>query len=80
MLKIKNSDKEKKLNLFFDMIDENSKGYMTYDDIYKFGIISLQKITLNLETMDDFEKAKKDKNNLNVSVIETLADYFSRMI
>ena len=80
MLKIKNSDKEKKLNLFFDMIDENSKGYMTYDDIYKFGIISLQKITLNLETMDDFEKAKKDKNNLNVSVIEMLADFFSRMI
>ena len=80
MLKIKNSDKEKKLNLFFDMIDENSKGYMTYDDIYKFGIISLQKITLNLETMDDFEKVKKDKNNLNVSVIEMLADFFSRMI
>ena len=81
MLKLKNSNKENKLNLFFDMLDENSKGFMTYDDIYKFGIISLQKITLNLETMDDFEKAKKDKNNhKSISVIENLADFFSKMI
>ena len=81
MLKLKNSNKENKLNLFFDMLDENSKGFMTYDDIYKFGIISLQKITLNLETMDDFEKAKKDKNNhKSINVIENLADFFSKMI
>ena len=81
MLKLKNTDKENKLNLFFDLLDENSKGFMTYDDIYKFGIISLQKITLNLETMEDFEKAKKNKDKkMDVEVIENLADYFSRMI
>ena len=81
MLKLKNTDKENKLNLFFDLLDENSKGFMTYDDIYKFGIISLQKITLNLETLEDFEKAKKNKDKkMDVEVIENLADYFSRMI
>ena len=81
MLKLKNTDKENKLNLFFDLLDENSKGFMTYDDIYKFGIISLQKITLNLETLEDFEKAKKNKDKkIDVEVIENLADYFSRMI
>ena len=44
--------------LFFDMLDESSKGYMSYDDIYKFGIISLQKITMNIDTLEDFEKCK----------------------
>ena len=80
MLKLKNENKEKRLNLFFDMLDESSKGYMSYDDIYKFGIMSLQKITMNLETMEDFEKYKKNKKNSNIKIIEGLADFFVRMI
>ena len=80
MIKLKNSSKENKLNLFFELLDENSNGFMAYEDIYKFGIICLQKITLNLETMEDFNKAKKNKNSKNIKVIETLADHFARMI
>ena len=80
MLILKDSSRENKLNLFFDMLDENSKGYMTYDDIYKFGVISLQKITFNFESIDDYNKAKNNKNNMDIKIIETLADYFSRMI
>lgn len=81
MIKLNNANKEKKLNLFFDMLVENSKDFMTYDDIYKFGIISLQKMTLNLETFNDFEKAKQEeKNKNNVEVIEKLADFFAKMI
>jgi hypothetical protein len=80
MIKLKNSSKENKLNLFFELLDENSNGFMTYEDIYKFGIICLQKITLNLETMEDFNNAKKNKNSKNIKVIETLADHFARMI
>lgn len=80
MIKLKNEDKEKRLNLFFDMIDESSKGYMSYDDIYKFGIISLQKITMNIDTLEDFEKCKKNKKNSNIKILEGLADFFVRMI
>ena len=80
MLILKDSSRENKLNLFFDMLDENSKGYMTYDDIYKFGVISLQKITFNFESIDDYNKAKNNKNNMDIKIIGTLADYFSRMI
>ena len=80
MLILKDSSRENKLNLFFDMLDEKSKGYMTYDDIYKFGVISLQKITFNFESIDDYNKAKNNKNNMDIKIIETLADYFSRMI
>ena len=80
MLILKDSSRENKLNLFFDMLDEKSKGYMTYDDIYKFGVISLQKITFNFESIDDYNKAKNNKNNMDIKIIGTLADYFSRMI
>ena len=80
MLILKDSSRENKLNLFFDILDETSKGYMTYDDIYKFGVISLQKITFNFESIDDYNKAKNNKNNMDIKIIETLADYFSRMI
>ena len=80
MLILKDSSRENKLNLFFDILDETSKGYMTYDDIYKFGVISLQKITFNFESIDDYNKAKNNKNNMDIKIIGTLADYFSRMI
>ena len=62
------------------MLDEKSKGYMSYDDIYKFGIICLQKITLNIENYEDFIKAKNEKNNRNIQIVENLVDYFTRMI
>ena len=80
MIKLKNSSKENKINFFFEMLDEKSKGYMSYDDIYKFGIICLQKITLNIENYEDFIKAKNEKNNRNIQIVENLADYFTRMI
>ena len=40
-MKLKNCNKNKKLNIFFDILAENVKDYMNNDDIYKFGIISL---------------------------------------
>ena len=80
MLTLKNSSRENKLDLFFEILDENSKGYMTYDDIYKFGIISLQKIIFNFETFEAFIRAKNKSKNMDFKIIETLADYFSRMI
>ena len=80
MLTLKNSSREDKLDLFFEILDEKSKGYMTYDDIYKFGIISLQKISFNFETMEAFNREKSKGKNIDIKIIETLADYFSRMI
>ena len=80
MLTLKNSNREDKLDLFFGILDQNSKGYMTYDDIYKFGIISLQKISFNFETIEDFNREKNKGKNMDIKIIETLADYFSRMI
>ena len=82
MFKLKNPNKENKLDLFFEMLDENSKGFMTYDEIYKFGIICLQKITFNYETNDKnkYKTKNKEKNDNDMEIIKVLADYFSRMI
>ena len=82
MLKLKSPNKENKLDLFFEMLNENSKGYMSYEDIYKFGIICLQKITLNYETNDKIKdnSNNKEKKNTDIEIIKILADYFSTMI
>ena len=82
MVKMKNSSKENKLDLFFKILDENSDGYLTYEEIYKLSIICLQKITLNIdEEFEEFEKIKKQNNNSqDFQVVEVLADYFCKMI
>ena len=82
MLKLKSPNKENKLDLFFDMLNENSKGFMSYEDIYKFGIICLQKITFNDEVNDKTEDNTKNKGkkNTDIEIIKILADYFSTMI
>ena len=80
MLKIKDSNKENKLNLFFEILDNNSDGCLTYDEIYKLSIICLQKITLNIEEEDDIEKLKNDNNKNDIEIVKGLAEYFCKMI
>ena len=82
MIKMKNSNKENKLDLFFKILDNNSDGFLTYDEIYKLSIICLQKIALNIEEeFEEFEKIKKqNNNNQDMQVVEILADYFCKMI
>ena len=55
MLKLKDTNKENKLDLFFEMLNNNSDGYLTYNDIYKLSLVCLQKITLNIESLNDFK-------------------------
>ena len=80
MLKIKESNKENKLDLFFEMLNNNSDGCLTYDDIYKLSIICLQKITLNIEDEADFEKYIKENDDKDIKIVEGLAEYFCKMI
>ena len=82
MIKMKDSNKENKLDLFFKILDSNSDGYLTYDEINKLSIICLQKIALNIEEeFEEFEKIKKQNNiNQDMQIVEVLADYFCKMI
>ena len=79
MIKIKGLNKENRLDLFFEMLN-NDDGCLTYDDIYKLSIICLQKITLNIEDEVDFEKYQKENDNKDIKIVEGLAEYFCKMI
>ena len=79
MIKIKGLNKENRLDLFFEMLN-NDDGCLTYDDIYKLSIICLQKITLNIEDEADFEKYQKENDNKDIKIVEGLAEYFCKMI
>ena len=79
MLKMKDTNKENKLDLFFEMLNNNSDGCLTYDDIYKLSIICLQKLTLNIEDEYNFEKYKKE-NDKDLKIVAGLAEYFCKMI
>ena len=80
MLKMKDTNKENKLDLFFEMLNNNSDGCLTYNDIYKLSIVCLQKITLNIEDENDFERYQKENNDKYLQIIEGLAEYFCKMI
>ena len=79
MIKMKHSNKESNLDLFFKILDNNSDGYLTYDEIYKLSFICLQNITLNIE--EESERIKnKNINSKDIQIVEDLADYFCKMI
>ena len=80
MLKIKDTNKENKLDLFFEMLNNNSDGFLTYNDIYKLSLVCLQKITLNIEDEYDLEKYKKENDDKGLKIVEGLAEYFCKMI
>ena len=80
MLKIKDTNKENKLNLFFEMLDNNSDGCLAYDDIYKLSIICLSKITLNIEDEEDYTKIVEGSNKSSIDIVKGLAEYFCKMI
>ena len=55
---LNDKNKENRLNLFFDLLDENSNGCFSYDEIYKFSLICLQKMTLNID--DEIDTTSQD--------------------
>ncbi len=80
MLKLKDTNKENKLNLFFEMLDNKSDGSLEYNDIYKLSIICLQKIIFNIEDEKDIEKLEKDNNSSYSEIIQGLAEFFCKLI
>lgn len=80
MLKIKDVNKENKLELFFELLNNNSDGYLTYNDIYKLSIICLEKITMNIEDEFDCEKYQKEKDGEDLKIVQELVEYFCKMI
>ena len=78
MLIMNDKNKENRLNLFFDLLDENSNGCFSYDEIYKFSLICLQKMTLNID--DEIDNSKNLTNSKYIKIVKILAEFFSKLI
>ena len=78
MMRMKDPDMNNKMDLFFEILDENGDGSLDYNEVYNLSLVSLQR-TISQNPLDILKKSEKEKNNQK-EVIEILAEFFSNMI
>ena len=78
MMKMKDPDINNKMDLFFEILDENGDGSLDYEEVYNLSLVSLQR-TISHNPSDILRKTEKEKKNQK-EVIGILAEFFSNMI
>ena len=78
MMKMKDPDINNKMDLFFEILDENGDGSLDYNEVYNLSLVSLQR-TISQNPLDILKKTEKEKKDQK-EVIEILAEFFSKMI
>ena len=70
MLTLKNRDLNDKIDLFLKVIDTDSNGKLSFEEVYSISIESLSR---------SFDNKKKQENDYD-EIVKILADYFARLI
>ena len=66
MMKIKDQNIDNKLDLFFQILDENGAGSFDYNEVYNLSMISLQRVLQdNNKKKEEKEKENKSENEGN---------------
>ena len=78
LMKIKEENKEHKMDLFFRILDENGDGSLDYNEVYNLSLVSLQR-TLPQNPLDFLKKPEEVKKN-EKEIIDILAEFFSKLI
>ena len=78
MMRMKDPDMNHKMDLFFEILDENGDGSLDYKEVYNLSLVSLQR-TLSQNPLDILKISEKEKQNQK-EVIKILAEFFSKMI
>ena len=78
MMRMKDPNMNNKMDLFFEILDENGDGSLDYNEVYNLSLVSLQR-TLSQNPLDILRKTEKQKMNQK-EVIEILEEFFSKMI
>lgn len=78
MLRIKEPNKDKKMDLLFEILDESHKNILRYNDVYNLCKVSLKKI-LPLYNFDRF-KIKEMNRSEKINIIEMLSEFFCKLI
>jgi hypothetical protein len=78
MMRMKDPIMNNKMDLFFEILDENGDGSLDYNEVYNLSLVSLQR-TLPQNPLDILKKSEEEKQN-EKEVIDVLAVFFSNMI
>ena len=62
IMKMKDPDMKNKMDLFFEILDENGDGSLDYNEVYNLSLVSLQR-TLSQNPLDILKKSEKVKKN-----------------
>jgi len=78
MMRMKDPIMNNKMDLFFEILDENGDGSLDYNEVYNLSLVSLQR-TLPQNPLDIMKKSEEEKKS-EKEVIDVLAEFFSNMI
>ena len=62
MMKIKDQNIDNKLDLFFQILDENGDGSFDYNEVYNLSLISLQRVLPDTQKKEESENQSKSEN------------------
>ena len=91
MMKIKDPNIDNKLDLFFQILDENGDGSFDYNEVYNLSLISLQRVlpenpkqknvSKESENDNENEKSKDSKENEEeVNITNILAEFLTKYV
>ena len=85
MMKIKDQNIDNKLDLFFQILDENGDGSFDYNEVFNLSLISLQRVLPdNSKKEKNSEESEKDnkveENEENPNVTNILAEFLTKYV
>jgi len=85
MMKIKDPNIDNKLDLFFQILDENGDGSFDYNEVYNLSLISLQRVLPekpkpeNISSKES-EKNKDKENEEDPDITNILAEFLTKYV
>ena len=81
MMKIKDQNIDNKLDLFFQILDENGDGSFDYNEVYNLSLISLQRVLPdNNPKKESEDNEKKDEENVTHILAEFLTKFVFELV
>ena len=81
MMKIKDQNIDNKLDLFFQILDENGDGSFDYNEVYNLSLISLQRVLPDINKEDKSEnKSEKEGEEKEENITHILAEFLTKFV
>ena len=83
MMKIKDPNIDNKLDLFFQILDENGDGSFDYNEVHNLSLISLQRVLPEKSKQKSSETSEKEKDGENedeADITNILAEFLTKYV